>query len=80
MKYFNKDLTIISLKRGNNSYYGNPSYFVGLADKDNNIYYAKTASNSSLGYSISNYKINDTLNFKYHFTKAGNMILNSINK
>lgn len=75
MKKQQKQFTILSIKRGNNSYYGNPSYFLGLADNENNIYYAKTASNASIAYSIgSNWK--DTAKtLVYHYTKNGNVII-----
>lgn len=79
MKKSIKQFEILSIKRGNNSYYGNPSYFVGLADAENNFYYAKTKSNAAIGYSLPNFKTGDTVNITYHFTANGNMILDQIN-
>lgn len=75
MKKETKTFEILSIKRGNNSYYGNPSYWLGLADADNNIYYARTASNASAAYSIGEHWKGTQKKLKYHFTKNGNIII-----
>ena len=80
MKKETKQFEILTIKRGNNSYYGNPSYFLGLADNDGNIYYAKTASNAAVAYSICNAWKNTTKTLVYHFTKNGNMIVDCCEK
>ena len=80
MKKETKTFEILSIKRGNLSYYGNPSYFLGLADSDGNIYYAKTASNASIAYSIGSHWENTKKTLKYHFTKMGSMIVDYLVK
>lgn len=75
MKKQTKLFEILSVKRGNNSYYGNPSYYLGLADENNNIYYAKTASNAAISYEIGTHWIGSQKTLRYHFTRTGSMII-----
>ena len=80
MKKETNTFEILSIKRGNNSYYGNPSYYLGLADNKNNIYYAKTASNAAVACRICDAWTNTTKTLVYHFTKNGNMIVDYCEK
>ena len=75
MKKSIKQFKIINIERGNNSYYGNPSYLLTLFDENNNLYYAKTASNASVAYDINNTWINEKKFLQYHITRKGNMII-----
>lgn len=75
-----KTFEILSIKRGNNSYYGNPSYYLGLADSENNIYYAKTASNAAVAYAIGSHWVGTCKTLKYHFTATGSMIVDYCEK
>ena len=80
MKKQVKKFEILSLRRGNNSYYGNPSWYLGLADNKGDIYYAKTASNASIGYSVDSSWVGKVKKLEYHFTTTGNMIVDCLVK
>ena len=75
MKKQTKLFEILSVKRGNNSYYGNPSYYLGLADENNNIYYAKTASNAAISYEIGTHWIGTRKAKRYHIKRTEQMIV-----
>lgn len=75
MKKQIKQFKILDIKRGNNSYYGNPSYHLMLVDENNNICIAKTASNASVAYGIDNAWLNTKKFLQYHITRKGNMII-----
>lgn len=75
MKKGIKVFEILSIKRGNNSYYGNPSYYLGLSDENNNIYYAKTASNAAIAYEINQSWVGTQKALCYHITSKGSMVI-----
>ena len=75
MKKQIKQFKIIDIERGNNSYYGNPSYLLILLDENNKTYYGKTASNAFVAYVINNTWIYEKKFFQYHITRKGNMII-----
>ena len=75
MKKQTKQFKILDIKRGNNSYYGNPSYYLVLMDENNNIFFAKTASNASIAYEIGGHWANTKKTLQYHITSSGNMII-----
>lgn len=78
---------IEDLKKGNNSYYGNPSwyvYFTKLKEINGHKclvgrYVAKTASNAQCGYTIDNY-YNKLAEITYHITKTGNLIIDYVSE
>lgn len=80
MKKQIKQFKIIDIERGNNSYYGNPSYYLALVDEDNNIRFAKTKSNASIAYAIDNTWLNTKKFLQYHITQNGNMIVDKYSK
>lgn len=69
--------TVIELERLNNSVWGNPRYSVTIKDESGFNFYAKTASDASCAYSITNYYGKKNL-FHYHITKTGNNIIDDI--
>ena len=75
MKKQIKQFKILDIKRGNNSYYGNPSYYLVLTDENNNIFFAKTASNASIAYEIGKHWVDTKKTLQYHITSSGNMII-----
>lgn len=69
--------TLIELERLNNSVWGSPRYRVIIKDECGGYFYAKTSSNESCCYSISNYYGKKRV-FYYHSTKVGNNIIDDI--
>lgn len=70
-----------SIERRNCSIYGNPCSAVTFTDSKGNYHRAKTASNSSAGYTIDNYRYaenNAPIFLEYHFTRSGNCIIDFI--
>ena len=80
MKKNIKVFKVVSVLRGNNSYYGNPSWHLVLLDSNKNMYYAKTASNAAVGYSIGNSWVGKKKKLTYHFTTSGNMVVDYCEK
>ena len=80
MKGFEK-CTLYSVEFKCLSSYGNPSYWISFSDSEGHYCRGYTASNSSAGYTASNYKycqVDQVIYIKYHFTKKGNCIIDSI--
>lgn len=77
MKTYTMKAILLKTTRRNNSYYGNPAWTL-LLDYDNEIIEGKTASNAQCGYSVSNYKIGDSITVKGHYTQTGNFIIDYI--
>ena len=75
MKKTHREFKILEVRRGKNSYYGNPSWFLILADSKGNIYEAKTASNAAIGYVVSSSWVGQFKTLEYHFTAKGTMII-----
>ena len=69
---------VLSVRRGNNSYYGNPSYYLVLRDRNGNLYTAKTVSNGAISYSISYLWERTYKMLRFHFTSSGNMMIDSL--
>lgn len=74
MKKINANLMVKEIKRGNNSYYGNPSYFVTVENENGETVTGRTASNAAIGYFLSYSHEGKKLNFDYHYTANGNLI------
>lgn len=77
MKKQEKIFKIENIERRKLSIYGNPAYSVYMRDCENNLYIAKTASNAAAGYEVSNYLYKNAL-ITYHYTRAGNMIIDYV--
>lgn len=77
MKTYKMTATLLKATRRNNSYYGNPAWTL-LLDYDKELIEGKTASNAQCGYSVSNYKIGDSITVKGHYTQKGNFIIDYI--
>lgn len=69
-----EDFKILNIERGNNSYYGNPSYYLTVENENGEILRGKTASNASVAYAICYSMEGKVRTFTYHYTKNGNMI------
>ena len=80
MKQLQQNFKIWNIERGNNSYYGNPSYFIWLEDQDGELHRAKTASNASVAYSVGSHWCDTVKTLKYHYTQNGNMIIDYLVK
>ena len=78
MKNFKTRAVITKLRKGNNSYYGNPSWFVYFTDCNGFTHYAKTASNASCAYRLGDYCTGKEFEISYHITNNGNMIIDYI--
>ena len=80
MKMYEKQgCKVIYYKRKNNSYDGNPKYYVIFETMDGEEIAGITATNAACGYSVSNYFSGKRLaNIKYHITKKGNVIFDYI--
>lgn len=71
-----------SVEYRNTSTVGNPSYWIYFSDSEGHFHAGYTASNSSSGYTIKNYRYCDSgtvIYMKYHFTgKTGSCIIDFI--
>ncbi len=79
MKKQNGIFTINRLTRGNNSIYGNPSYWIDCTDEHGNFLIGKTASNAAIGYALSYSHEGRTVSMQYHYTASGNLIFDYLN-
>ena len=64
--------TLYYVERKGTSYSGNPSCWIHFYDSEGNFHKGYTASDSSAGYTASNYKYCDeeqVIYLNYHFTK-----------
>jgi hypothetical protein len=77
MKYYTMTGILISTERRNCSIYGNPAWNLTI-EYDGEYITGKTASDAQCGYSVSNHKIGDQITIKGHFTRVGNLIIDSI--
>ena len=77
MKSYTMTGILISTERRKCSIYGNPAWNLTI-EYDGEYITGKTASNAQCGYSVSNHKIGDQITIKGHFTRAGNLIIDSI--
>lgn len=75
MKILEQKFKIWNIERGNNSIYGNPSYYIWLEDEHGDLHRAKTASNASVSYAIGSHWCDTVKTLIYHYTKNGNMII-----
>ena len=78
MKEFKAKLKILKVERLNNSYYGNPSYRLVVANEYDDVFVGKTATNAVLGYEVSWTWEGDWKVLAYHFTKSGNCIFDRL--
>lgn len=86
MKSKTMTIKINELRRGNNSYLGNPSWYVyfnrvfkinggvGLLGR----FIGKTASNASCGYMLDYHYENKIVDIEYHYTKTNKLIITRI--
>ena len=74
--------TLHSVEYRNRSTVGNPSYWVDFTDSEGKFRHGYTGSNSSAGYTASNYRYcneGQAIYLKYHFTrKTGSCIIDCI--
>jgi hypothetical protein len=77
MKTYTFTAKLLKATRRNSSIYGNPAWTLKL-EYDNDIIEAKTASDAACGYSVSNYRTDDIIQIKGHYTKSGNFIVDYI--
>lgn len=72
--------TLLSVEYKNTSTVGNPSYWICFLDSEGHFHRAYTASNSSAGYTIKNYRYaeNQVIYMTYHFTKNDACIVDCI--
>lgn len=68
---------LMSYERKNNSYYGNPSWYVSFSNGSEDIT-GRTASNASCGYSLTNFSDGRPCDVAYHVTRAGRVIIDDI--
>jgi len=65
----------------NTSTMGNPSYWIAFTDSEGNYHRGYTSSNSSAGYTASNYKYarnGSIIYIAYHYTNKGACIIDMI--
>lgn len=79
MKAITKAVTITAKEYKSSSIYGNPSYWVYFTDEEGNELSGYTASNAACGYGVGNY-INEKVNITFHYTRAGNLVIDFIRK
>lgn len=78
MKEFKANLKILKVERLNNSIYGNPSYRLVVANKYDDVFVGKTATNAAIGCEVSWTWEGDWKVLAYHFTKNGNCIFDRL--
>lgn len=78
MKEFKANLKILKVEKLNNSIYGNPSYRLVVANKYDDVFVGKTATNAVLGYEVSYTWEGEWKVLAYHFTKSGNCIFDRL--
>lgn len=74
MKKQNGIFIIKELRRGNNSYYGNPSYFITAENEHGETVTGRTASNAAIGYALGYTYEGRAVNMEYHYTRGGSLI------
>lgn len=79
MKKQNANFKVVTVKRGNNSIYGNPSYFLTVETENGEQITGRTASDAAIGYELGYSHEGKTLNFDYHYTATGNLIFDYAN-
>ena len=80
MKKYQKILEIIGIERLNNSYLGNPKYYLFLQDEQGEYYRGKTATNASIGYFLGWESQGKKYLFDFHETSKGNLIFDNARK
>ena len=80
MKEFKAKLKILKVEKLNNSYYGNPSYRLVVANEYGDVLVGKTATNAVLGYEVSWTWEGEWKVLAYHFTKNGNCVFDRLTK
>jgi hypothetical protein len=78
MKNFTITATFDYYERRNNSFNGNPCYFIKFTDKDGYAYMGRTATDASSAYIICDSIKGQTFNFTCHHTKTGAIIVDYI--
>lgn len=80
MKSYEK-CKLCEIEHGNNSVYGNPSYYIYFLDSNDEFHKAKTATNSYAGYDAGSYwyvESGSPIYLQYHYTKGGKCIVDRI--
>ena len=77
MKEFTAKAIFCGKQYKHTSVYGNPYYWVDLLIGGNYMC-GFTGSDCACGYSVSNYRIGDSIDIKYHFTRNGNMVITNM--
>ena len=77
MKDFEK-CTVLKVEYRNTSYYGNNSYWLNFLNCEGHFERGCTSPNASCGYTVQNYREGDAIFLRYHYTKGGKCIIDSI--
>lgn len=72
------NFTIKELRRGNNSYYGNPPYYITAESENGETVTGKTASNAAIGYQLGYTYEGRTVSMCYHLTRGGSLIFDDL--
>lgn len=73
-------LTIKKIERLNNSYYGNPKYYIIAKNEQGQTLVGKTATNAAIGYMLGYDSEGRKYLFDYHTTANGNIIFDYAKK
>jgi len=79
MKNIKKIVTVTNVEYRNTSYYGNPSNWITFIDENGTEETGYTSPDAACGYGCSNY-LNKPCVIEYHYTMAGNCVINFMNK
>ena len=77
MKGFAK-CKVLKVEYRNTSYYGNNSYWLNFLNCEGHFERGYTSPNASCGYTVQNYREGDTIFLRYHYTRGGKCIIDSI--
>lgn len=77
MKDFEK-CTVLKVEYRNNSYFGNNSYWLNFLNCEGHFERGYTSPNAACGYTVQNYRGGDTIFLRYHYTKGGKCVIDSI--
>lgn len=77
MKDFEK-CKVLKVEYRNTSYYGNNSYWLNFLNCEGHFERGYTSPNASCCYTVLNYREGDTIFLRYHYTKGGKCIIDSI--
>ena len=77
MKDFEK-CKVLKVEYRNTSYYGNNSYWLNFLNCEGHFERGYTSPNASCGYTVQNYREGDTIFLRYHYTRGGKCIIDSI--